>query len=243
MARTRRVVPAAEPVDPPPPQDDQEDDDDDNESLFSDDEENESNGEVAARDQDDNLDANIHNNTIAMFQRVLTFREGAVTALFDDQQITDLDSLRELDDDTIKALCRSITKEGHSISVIAQNCLKLLVFWAKHVWCTCCGVDELTDVDYEVDIKPLQDQKASEDSLDESKEPEPPTMTMTPATAAACFTQMKMYLAKCRGRLGVPLDYVVCAQLKGPYDAPEDAPVDPPAFGKLESPYVTIDAS
>ncbi len=67
-------------------------------------------------------------------------------------------------------------------------------------------------------------------------------MTLTPATAAACFTQMKMYLAKCRGRLVVPLDYVVRAQLKGPYDGPEDAPADPPAFGNPESPYVTINA-
>jgi hypothetical protein len=44
-----------------------------------------------------------------------------------------MDSLRELDDDSIKELCRSITKEGHPISVIAQNCLKLLAFWAKHM--------------------------------------------------------------------------------------------------------------
>jgi hypothetical protein len=110
------------------------------------------------------------------------------------------------------------------------------------MWGTCRGVDDLTDIDYEEDIKPLRDQKALEDSLDESREPEPPTMTLTPATAAACFTQMKMYLAKCRERLGVPLDYVVRAQLKGPYDGPEDAPADPPAFGSLESPYMTINA-
>jgi hypothetical protein len=102
-----------------------------------------------------------------------------------------------------------ITKEGHPISVIAQNRLKLLVFWEKHMWRTSRGVDELTDIDYEEDIKPIQDQKALEDSLNKSKEPEPPMMTLTPTTAAACFTQMKMYLAKCRGRLGVPLDYVV----------------------------------
>jgi hypothetical protein len=51
-----------------------------------------------------------------------------------------------------------------------------------------------------------------------------------------------MYLAKCRGRLGVPLDYVIHAQLKGPHDAPEDSPEVPPAFGKPESPYVTINA-
>jgi hypothetical protein len=200
MARTRRVVPAPEPVVDAEPAQDEEDQNksNDNEDLFS----NNDDEEDDAHDQGDNLDANIRNNTIAMFQRVLTFREGAATALFNDQQITDFDSLRELDDDTIKELCRSITKEGHPISVIAQNRLKLLVFWAKHMWRTCLGVDDLTDIDYEEDIKPLKDQKALEDSLDESKELEPPTMTLTPATAAACFTQLKMYLAKCRGRLG-----------------------------------------
>jgi hypothetical protein len=156
MARTRRVVPAPEPeVEAESAQDEEEQNEsDDNKDLFS----NNNDEEDVARDQDDNLDANICNDTIAMFHCVLTFREGAATALFDDQQITDFDSLRELDDDTIKELCRSITKEGHPISVIAQNRLKLLVFWAKHMWRTCRGVDDLTDIDYEEDIKPLQDQ-------------------------------------------------------------------------------------
>jgi hypothetical protein len=47
---------------------------------------------------------------IAMYARVHGFKEGAVTALYNDQQITDLDSLRELDDPTIKELCRQIGK-------------------------------------------------------------------------------------------------------------------------------------
>ncbi len=68
-----------------------------------------------------------------------------MTALFDDQQITDFGSLRKLDDDAIRELCHSITKEGHPISIIPQNRLKLLVFWAKHMWRTSHGVDELTD--------------------------------------------------------------------------------------------------
>jgi hypothetical protein len=53
---------------------------------------------------------------------------------------------------------------------------------------------------------------------------------------------MKMHLAKCRGTTGLPLDYVVCPQLKGPYNASEDRPEDPPPFGDPGSPYVTIDA-
>ncbi len=67
-------------------------------------------------------------------------------------------------------------------------------------------------------------------------------MTLTPATAAASFTQMKTHLAKCRGMTGLPLEYVVCPQLKGPFDAPQDGPEDPPPFGDPDSPDVTIDA-
>ena len=112
--------------------------------------------------------------------------------------------------------------------MISQNCLKLLVFWAKHMWCTSRGVDDLSKVDYDQDIKHLQAQKAFNDSLDNSKEPDAPKMTLTPATVTASFTQMKMHLAKCRGATGLPLEYVVRPQLKGPHDTPEDGPEDPP---------------
>jgi hypothetical protein len=81
----------------------------------------------------DNLDAIIRRDMIAMYVHVLGFKEGAATALYDDQQITDLDRLCELDDPTIKELCRQIGKEGHPVSMILQNRLKLLVFWAKHM--------------------------------------------------------------------------------------------------------------
>jgi hypothetical protein len=139
-----------------------------------------------------------------MYIHVLGFKEGAATGLYNDQQITDLDSLRKLDDPTIKELCRQIGKENHPVSMILQNCLKLLVFWAKHTWHTSRGVDDLSKVDYDQDIKHLQAQKAVEDSLDDSKEPDAPKMTLTPATAAASFTQMKTHLAKCRGTTGLP---------------------------------------
>ena len=113
----------------------------------------------------------------------------------------------------------------------------------KHQWRTCREIKELTDVDYDDNLKPLLTQKGLEDKLNgESKEPDPPGMTLTTTTAATCFTQVKMYLSKCRGRLGIPLDYVVHAQLKGPYDVSDNAPEDPPAFGKPDSPYVTIDS-
>ena len=81
----------------------------------------------SSNDNEPNIDADMHANTrastIAVYQRVLTFRLAAATALYDNQQITDADSLRELDDNTIKELCRQINKEGHPISVIAQNSL------------------------------------------------------------------------------------------------------------------------
>ena len=222
-------------TDPPPPADD------DNEDLLpSDPEESEEEDGVEAVEPV--LEADIRESTIAMFRRVLSFSEEAATALYDDQHITTFDILREFDDESIKELGRSFSREGHPISILSQNRLKLLVFWAKHRWRTCRGVDDLTEVDYDQDLQPLADQKKLEQDLDVSNEPEPPKMTLTATTAAASFTHMKSYLSKCRGRLGIPLDYVVRAQLKGPMDAPEDGPEDPPAFGYPDSPYETIDA-
>ena len=227
MARGARVAA------PPPP----EESNDDN-SLFGDEEV----GEDEDSDDEPIIDVSIRDSTIAMYVRVLSFSQEAATALYDSQGVMTLDNLRELDDDSVKELARSFSKEGYPISILSQNRLRLLVFWVKHRWRTCRGVDDLTDVDYDHDVRPLQDQKKLEDDLDESKEPSPPTMTLTPSTAASCFTNMKTYLAKCRGRLGIPLDYVVRAQLKGPFDASEDGPEDPPAFGDPESPYKTLDA-
>ena len=227
MARGARVAA------PPPPEESNDDDD-----LFGDEEV----GEDEDSDDERIIDVSIRDSTIAMYVRVLSFSQEAATALYDSQGVMTLDNLRELDDDSVKELARSFSKEGYPISILSQNRLRLLVFWVKHRWRTCRGVDDLTDVDYDHDVRPLQDQKKLEDDLDESKEPSPPTMTLTPSTAASCFTNMKTYLAKCRGRLGIPLDYVVRAQLKGPFDASEDGPEDPPAFGDPESPYETIDA-
>jgi hypothetical protein len=103
----------------------------------NDDDDNESNppnqeGDFAPNGLD-NFDAIIRRDMIAMYVRVLRFKEGATTALYNNQQITDTNGLRELDDPTIKELCRQIGKEGHPVSMISQNHLKLLVFWAKHM--------------------------------------------------------------------------------------------------------------
>ena len=234
-ARARQSDPDDSSETPSAPEDD---DDDDNAASNPPDQQ----GRDFAPDGLDNLDAIIRRDMIAMYVRVLGFKEGAATALYDDQQITDTDHLCELDDPTIKELCRQIGKEGHPVSMLSQNRLKLLVFWAKHMRRTSRGIDDLSEVDYDKDIKHLQAQKTFEDGLDDSKEPDAPKMTLTPATAAASFTQMKTHLAKCRGTTGLPLEYVVRPQLKGPFDAPEDGPEDPPSFGNPDSPYVTIDA-
>ena len=62
-----------------------------------------------------NIDTLIHIGMIAMYIRVIEFKQGAATALYDDQQITDLNSLRKLDDLTIKELCHQIGKDGHHV--------------------------------------------------------------------------------------------------------------------------------
>ncbi len=58
------------------------------------------------------IEAVLRQSTIAMFRRVLIFNDGAATSLYDDQMITTFDVLRELDDDTIKEICRAIKKPG-----------------------------------------------------------------------------------------------------------------------------------
>ncbi len=47
-----------------------------------------------------------------MFKRVFLFNQGAAEALYDDQMITALDTLRDFTDNIIKELCRAIRKPG-----------------------------------------------------------------------------------------------------------------------------------
>jgi hypothetical protein len=99
MARTRKTGvhdadadAASAPVAPPAAD---EDDDD----ILPDGEEEEEGRDGGL----DNIDALIRKDMIAMYVRILGFKEGAATTLYDDQQITDLDSLRELDDPTTRS--------------------------------------------------------------------------------------------------------------------------------------------
>ena len=130
MARGARVAA------PPPPPEESNDDDD----LFG----NEEGEEDEDSDDEPIIDVSIRDSTIAMYVRVLSFSQEAATALYDSQGVTTLDNLRELDDDSVKELARSFSKEGYPISILSQNRLRLLVFWVKHRWRTCRGVDDLT---------------------------------------------------------------------------------------------------
>ena len=82
---------------------------------------------------EDTIDAIIRRSTTSMFQRVLMFNQGAAESLYDDQMITTIDILRELDDDTIKETCKAIRKPaggtlGYQISEISVTRFKLFAF-------------------------------------------------------------------------------------------------------------------
>jgi hypothetical protein len=61
------------------------------------------------------FETRIHETTVGMFKSVLLFSQGAEEALYDDQSITALDTLRDLTDDIIKELCRAIRKPGGDV--------------------------------------------------------------------------------------------------------------------------------
>jgi hypothetical protein len=181
-----------------------------------------------------------------MFVRTLLFSRGAATALYDDQAVQSLDTLREIDDDMIREMARAIRKpgdgiQGYSISELSVSRLKLLAFWARHMWRTSRGVDDWTETTWD-DISDLADQKSLEDDVKGSTIPSPPELALDTKTAAASFTHLKTYLRTRRSRkTGLPLDYVTRVNIRGPFDAPVDAPEDPPAYGHQDSPYVSID--
>ena len=82
---------------------------------------------------EDTIDAIIRRSTTSMFQRVLMFNQGAAESLYDDQMITTIEILRELDDDTIKDTCRAIKKPGgaamgYQISELSVTRFKLFAF-------------------------------------------------------------------------------------------------------------------
>jgi len=82
---------------------------------------------------EDRIEVAIRRSTTSMFERVLMFNQGAAESLYDDQMITTIEILRELDDDTIKDTCKAIRKPagrtlGYQISEISVTCFKLFAF-------------------------------------------------------------------------------------------------------------------
>ena len=226
----------------------------------TDDEENEANDrrnndpEVPAdpvdpEDEDsivDTIEAVLRQSTIAMFRRVLIFSDGAATSLHNDQMITTFDVLRELDDDTIKEICRAIKKPGgaaigYQISELSVTRFKLFAFWARHMWRTCRPINDWTDVTWD-EVSFLKNQKTLEDSYQDQKLPETPAMTLDLQSAAKAFLDMIVLLGKTRGISGIPLASIVRFNLKSPYNTfYADPTTDPPAFGRPGSPYSSVD--
>jgi hypothetical protein len=192
------------------------------------------------------LEARIRQTTVDMFKQVLLFSQGAGEALYNNQMVTTLDVLQDLTNDIIKELCRAIRKPGgdgpgDQISELSVTCLKLFVFWARHMWRTSRGVDDWTDMTYDK-IKTLTNQKTLEDSLLDTKLPESLAVTLEPHLMTKAINDMLILLGMMQGIAGHPLSYILHPNLKGYNNVdPDDKTEDPPPFGQSGSPYVSID--
>ena len=76
--------------------------------------------------------------TIETLAYLLSISKGAATALYDDQRIVDLASLRSLKDSYVKDIVQAITKptaggRAHAFPVLSQARLELVAFWARHL--------------------------------------------------------------------------------------------------------------
>jgi len=159
--------------------------------------------------REDPIEATIRRATTTMFQRVLMFNQGAAESLYDDQMITTIEILRELDDDTIKETCKAIRKptggtRGYHISEFSVTRFKLFAFWARHMWRTCRPISDWTETSWD-DVSGLKNQKTLEDNLQDRKAPEPPVMILDPQTAAKTLLEMTTSLSKLWGITGIPL--------------------------------------
>ncbi len=80
----------------------------------------------------------LHEHTIETLTRLISISRGAATALHDDQNIVDLESLWSLKDSYVKEIGQAIIKptpgrQGHAFPVLSQAHLELLAFWARHL--------------------------------------------------------------------------------------------------------------
>ncbi len=79
------------------------------------------------------VEARVCKETIDMFQSILLFSQGAAQALYDNQMIMSLNTLQELNKDTIKDIARTIRKpggdaQGFQISKLFVSHHKLFAF-------------------------------------------------------------------------------------------------------------------
>jgi hypothetical protein len=113
----------------------------------------------------------------------------------------------------VDSICCAIIKPGgdiigHPIPMLSQACLKLLAFWARHMWRTSRVPEDWLEMSYG-DNKHLTPQKKLEVNYKESTAPTPPKLPLDQTTAAAAFVHMRAYLRKLHGKTsGIPLDYV-----------------------------------
>ena len=120
------------------------------------------------------IEERVCNKMVSTYQRVLGFIPGATAALYDDQGITTLEHLQELTNSLADETCRAIQKpggdeRGHPIPIIARQHLKLLAFWARHLWRTSREPKDVQDLTWN-DITHLADQKILEDNAKDGKD-------------------------------------------------------------------------
>jgi hypothetical protein len=182
-----------------------------------------------------------------MFMRVLRFREGATIALYDNQMIQDLESLRDVEDKMAEGICCVIRKEsgaypGHAVSLPAEQHLKMLAFWGRHMWRTFRDPEDWQGKLSWDNVKELAQQKSVEDKYAESTDPPTLESTLDMTSAVASFVHMRHYLRKRHSRtMGIPREYITRVKIRGPWDVPDAEEEDTPPYGDPESIYASID--
>ncbi len=82
-------------------------------------------------------DKDTHENFIAWYNQEFGFTANAATTIYDVQMLKTCLTLSELDNDTIKNICKVVGKDtGQSVAKVAATRLKLVCFWIKHQYRT-----------------------------------------------------------------------------------------------------------
>ncbi len=116
---------------------------------------------------DVNVEDEVRLRTIETLACLLSISQGAATALYDDQNIVELPSLRPLKDSYVKDICQAIIKpardrQGYPFPVLSQARLRLLAFWARHLQRTSREPDDWLETEW-AEVKALESQKELKD--------------------------------------------------------------------------------